>query len=152
MATSHKFNKMKTLRLAIAMCIHATVSMATVNLYPADLIPSPLGLTTPCINAINASINCDSAILPYAFLDYYGPLNSTVQSSICESACGTSLVSYRKNVLSTCSSLPQIQQGYPVTYLGDLVWNYYNLTCLKDPATGEWCTGKPSRTVLCCTE
>lgn len=134
------------LLIAIAIFTHSRMSLATINIYPVDLIPSPLSLTTTCINAINASINCDPAILPFAFLDYYGPLNNeTLQSSICESTCGKSLVSYRENVLSTCSFQKEIQQGYPTTYMGDLVWNYFNLTCLQDQETGQWCTGKATK-------
>lgn len=116
--------------------------MAQLNLYPDDLSPSPVDLAATCIAAINATVSCDSALMSYAFIDYYGPLNdTTIQLSICNSTCGQSLVSYRENVIATCGSNTEMEQGFPVTYMGDLVWNYYNLTCMKDPNSGAWCTG-----------
>lgn len=114
---------------------------AQINVYPSDLDPSPVNLDETCIAAINATINCDPNIVPYASSDYYGSLaNSTLQDTLCEGTCGSSLAAYRQNVLSVCGAGTEMQTGYPVTYTGDLVWSYYNLTCLTDTATGEYCT------------
>ena len=130
------------MKASLLVYLHITVTIASINLYPDDLSPSPVNLATSCISAINATISCDSAILPLAFQDYYGPVgNLTLQSSICDSTCGTSLASYREVVVSTCGAQKEVEQGYPVTYVGDLVGNYYNLTCLRDSTSGEWCTG-----------
>lgn len=128
--------------------LYITASLAQINLYPDDLTPSPVDLSASCISAINDTVACDSALLSFAFQDYFGPLNNpSMQSSLCENTCGTALASYRKNVVSTCGQQTEMAQGFPVTYVGDLVWSYYNLTCLKDPKTGEWCSGKSTRLV-----
>ena len=118
------------------------LSHAQINVYPSDLDPSPVNLNASCIDAINATIACDPGIVPLASQDFYGSFNNaTLQDSICADSCGAGIVSYRKNVLSVCGANTEMQVGYPVTYTGDLIWAYYNLTCLTDSSTGEYCTG-----------
>lgn len=128
------------------ICLSHLVSRcyAQINLYPDDLTPSPVDLDAGCISAINDTVDCDSSIISFAFQDFYGSMNMTVQDSICAASCGSALSTYRANVLSTCGSTAQMDTGYPVTYVGDLVWAYYNLTCLTD-STGAYCTGKMSQ-------
>jgi hypothetical protein len=128
--------------LCLVVGVLGSVARAQINIYPFDLTPSPTGLDDSCIAAINSTINCDSSITALAFQDYYGSLsNSTAQDSICAGTCSTALSSYRDNVINVCGADAELQTGYPVTYVGDLISSYYNLTCLTDASTGEYCTG-----------
>lgn len=101
------------------------IARAQINVYLFDLVPSPVVLSDDCISAINATINCDSAITAVAFQDYYGSLsNSTIQDSVCAGTCSSAISGHRQNVLSICGSDAEMDSGYPVTYVGDLIWAY----------------------------
>jgi len=104
---------------------------------------STVNLSQGCVTALNATITCDPYIQQLVATDYYGSLgNATLQDSICAAACGTSLASYHANVAAACSSEPQPWPGVPAVWAGEVIWATYNRTCLKDPATGQYCVGK----------
>ena len=58
-----------------------------------------------------------------------------------DSACGTALSKYHGSVTASCAKDPQPWVGVPANYYGDLIWAQYNLTCVKDPKTKQWCNG-----------
>jgi len=100
-------------------------------------------LSQGCITALGATITCDPYIQHLVATDFYGSLgNATLQSSVCEAACGASLASYHTGVVTACSNDPQPWPGIPAFWAGDVAWAAYNKTCLKDPATGLYCVGK----------
>lgn len=127
--------------VTFVITLHTSMTDAQLNLYPTDLVPSPTNLTAGCISAINATINCNASMVPLALSDHYGAFGSkTAQDNICASTCATSLSGWRTNVVSKCGAGSMLSAGYPVTYMGDLVGAYYNLTCLRDASTGQYCT------------
>lgn len=74
--------------------------------------------------------------------DSYGPFdNKTIQDSICDPKCGSSLNSYRSSVNQFCANNPQPFDGLPATYWADSALAVYGLLCLKDATTGAYCTG-----------
>jgi hypothetical protein len=104
---------------------------------------STANLAQSCITALNATITCDPYIQQLVATDYYGSLgNATLQDTVCAAACGTSLASYHANVAQACTNSPQPWPGVPAIWAGDVIWATYNRTCLKDPATGQYCVGE----------
>lgn len=100
---------------------------------------STVTLSTACVNALQSSVACDQYLQDNAYIDTYGPLNASVLDTFCTAGCSTSLISYRKNVVSACASDPQPYAGIPAQYFVDVIWAQYNFTCLKDPGTGQYC-------------
>jgi hypothetical protein len=99
-------------------------------------------IDTECSTAIQASINCSVDLLTYAYADTFYPLgNTTYQESFCNENCGSSLATYVQAVQTACDGQPQPFQGLPATYYGDFAWSTWNLTCLQDPNTGQFCIG-----------
>lgn len=100
-------------------------------------------VSTACSTAINASISCDPYLVALTEADSFGAINDTaLQSSMCAASCGSALSSYHDSVSIACASDPQPWHGIPAVWAGDAVWATYNRTCLKDPKTGEYCSGK----------
>ena len=119
-----------------------TCTLADFSLFPNDTISSSVNLSTQCTNALTSSVACDPYLLQLSQSDYYGSLgDDSLQSSLCITSCGTSLVSYHTSVISSCANDAQPWLGIPAQTYGDLLWSTYNLTCLKDTGTGEWCNG-----------
>lgn len=99
-------------------------------------------ISTACSSAIQASVNCSVDILTYANADTFYPLgNSSYQESLCSASCGSSLATYVQTVQTACAGQPQPFQGLPATYYGNLAWSTWNMTCLQDPQTGQFCIG-----------
>lgn len=99
-------------------------------------------LSSQCTTAIGASLNCDPYLQGLAETNYYGSLNdNALQASICEPNCGSSLSQYHSVIASSCSTEPQPWDGIPATWAGDALWATWNRTCLKDPKTGDYCSG-----------
>lgn len=69
--------------------------------------------------------------------------NITMTDLLCDSSCGAILKSWFDNVASNCAN-QAIGGDTPPTLLGGYIWDGYNQTCLKDPTTGDYCTGKLS--------
>lgn len=63
-----------------------------------------------------------------------------MQDALCDPRCGVSLANYHSDVSSACASDVQPFDGLPATYFGDVAAATYNLTCLTDSSTGEYCT------------
>ena len=75
--------------------------------------------------------------------DFYGTVgNDTDQDSFCNPNCGTSLSSYRSSVAAACANDPQPFDGIPATYWADSASSAWNSLCLKNPSTGQYCTGE----------
>jgi hypothetical protein len=98
------------------------------------------GLTATCATALTQTIHCS-----YYFLSYQSPRvgvslqNATLTDEICGSSCGTSLAQWFENVASNCAN-ETIGDTNP-TLIGGYIWEGYNQTCLKDPSSGQYCTG-----------
>lgn len=100
---------------------------------------SAVTLSTACVNALQSSVTCDQYLQDNAYVDTYGPLNASLLDTFCTTGCSSSLISYRKNVVSACAKDPQPFTGIPAQYFVDVIWAQYNFTCLKDPGTGQYC-------------
>lgn len=100
---------------------------------------SQVTLSTACVNALQSSVACDQYLQDNAYIDSYGPLNASLLDTFCTAGCSSSLISYRKNVVSACAKDPQPFTGIPAQYFVDVIWAQYNFTCLKDPGTGQYC-------------
>ena len=103
-------------------------------------------VTDACATALSQTIHCS----PY-FMQYQSPRvgqstgDSALTDMLCDPSCGVSLQSWFDNVASNCAD--QFLGDADPTLLGGYVWQGYNETCLKDPSTGEYCTGKTSLSV-----
>lgn len=100
---------------------------------------STVALSANCVGALESSVACDQYLQDNAYNDAYGPLDTTLQDSFCTTDCKSTLVSYRSKVISACAHDPEPYPGTPAQYFVDVVWAQYNLTCLKDPSSGQYC-------------
>ena len=122
--------------------LSAGLALADVQLYPNTTLITSNVVSSACLKAMNATIACDPYLVSLASTNYYGSLNDdNLQSSVCDTACGTALSTYHNSVVSSCANDPKPWNGVPANYYGDLVWAQYNLTCIKDPETHQWCSG-----------
>ena len=113
-------------------------------LYPNDTLTTSTTVTLSqlCVTAMEASLSCDPYLQLLANQDYYGSMeDSSLQSSLCNPACGSALSSYHASVTSACRSDPQPWQGLPAGWYGDMLWAAYNQTCLKDKTSEFYCNG-----------
>ncbi|KAH8731852.1 hypothetical protein GQ44DRAFT_735576 [Phaeosphaeriaceae sp. PMI808] len=118
--------------------------------FTGGLGPDVAPISTACNDALVAAIDCD-LFLTFAMSDsYYGPLNNqTLQDGLCRASCGTALTAYTSKVTTACKSDPQPFPGLPATYWGEQAKAVYDLFCLKDAATGKYCTGTPTKAQTC---
>ena len=100
---------------------------------------SSVFLSDGCTSALESSISCDQWLQDNANEDGYSPLNDTALDMLCAPACEPSIISYRSKVISACQNDPQPFDGLPAEYFIDVIWASYNLTCLKDPVSGNYC-------------
>ncbi|TGO33454.1 hypothetical protein BHYA_0245g00070 [Botrytis hyacinthi] len=106
------------------------------QLYNQDFI-SDLGLPKTCVTALTTNIHCDDLLANYTTPRWAGSLeNDILTNSVCNAGCGSSLASYFNTVDFACEG-HDITEA-PPTILGGFVWQGYNETCLKDPATGRY--------------
>ncbi|KAI1114042.1 carbohydrate-binding module family 50 protein [Nemania sp. NC0429] len=96
-------------------------------------------LAPSCVNAIESQVNCDEYLQLQADADIYGPDNTT-QSTVCTTACSSSLTSYISNVESNCGNQPLPWDDMPHAYFGKVLQATYNMSCLRDATTGQYCT------------
>lgn len=116
------------------------LTRAQLSFYPNNTLIVSGGVSTACLNALNATVQCDPYLVSLATADDYTTLNNdTVQKSVCDPLCGSKLSKYQSSVKSACKNDPIPWSDIPAVYFGDFVWAYYNGSCLRDPATGAWC-------------
>lgn len=125
--------------------LNISFAVSDLVLYPNDTLSTSTAVTLSqgCITAMEASLSCDPYLQSLANQDYYGSMdNSSLQISLCDPACGSTLSSYHSSVISSCISDPQPWPGIPATWYGDTLWATYNQTCLKDSKSGLYCNGE----------
>lgn len=102
----------------------------------------PRGVTKSCQAALGGIIYCAD----YFERTFNGPTvahsigNQTFTDAICDPSCGASLQQWFDNVETNCAN--QTIDGAAPTMLGGYIWQGYNQTCMKDPESGRYCTGK----------
>jgi hypothetical protein len=106
-----------------------------------DSIDPDQPLSSACSNALAANITCPDFLLGYVGLNSFLSSDTTT-SLICDLDCTNSIKDYHYDVAAACANDMQPWAGIPATYWGDVVWGYTNRTCLKDPGTGDYCSGK----------
>jgi hypothetical protein len=105
-------------------------------------------ISTACSSAILGEVNCPDDLLTYTYADaFYSVNNATYQQQFCNASCGSSLATYVKNVTSACAGQPEPFHGLPSTYYGNWAWSSWNLTCLQDAKSGNFCIGISSPTM-----
>ncbi|KAK7958033.1 hypothetical protein PG988_012881 [Apiospora saccharicola] len=100
---------------------------------------STTALAPSCVSAIESEVKCDAYLQAQANTDLYGADNVT-QATVCTEACSSSLGSYISNVDSSCAGQPLPWDDMPHAYFGKVLQATYNMSCLQDPATGQYCT------------
>lgn len=122
---------------------------AQIQLYQYGVNASTM-ISDACSSTLARTLDCDPYLYTLATIDFFGPLgNDSFQDALCESACGASLGAYHTAVEDQCANDPDPWNGVPAVWAGDILWSTYNRTCLKDPDTGRYCTGKRSAAVGC---
>lgn len=122
--------------LGRALATFAVVDPGTVANSSASL---GVTLAAACVDAIEADVSCDPYLQLQADADVYGEDNTT-QAYVCTTACGSTLSSYIANVESSCAGEPLPWDGMPHAYFGKVLQATYNMTCLQNPSTGQYCT------------
>ncbi|KAG8788553.1 hypothetical protein FRC12_014433 [Ceratobasidium sp. 428] len=119
----------------------ASVAEGAINLYAAESdLPTGVNSTSTCGKALNASIACDASI---GSASAGALLPATTLTTLCVSACYTSLKSYRASVVAACGNSTVLQGSdatFPITYIADNLLYTYNSTCIKDASSGSWCS------------
>lgn len=128
--------------LFLAPYFTATVTGQGFSFFPNNTLgPDAANVSSSCAAAIMDVVQCEGYLLTLITDDYYGPFgNQTLQDQLCDPACGISLAQYQSTVASACALDPQPYQGLPATYFGDVAYATYNLTCLQDTASSQYCT------------
>lgn len=119
-----------------AMGTFAVVEPGTVANSSANL---GVTLGAACVDAIEGDVSCDPYLQLQADADVYGEDNTT-QAYVCTTDCGSTLSSYISNVESSCSGEALPWEGMPHAYFGKVLQATYNMTCLQDASTGQYCT------------
>ncbi|KAF5329714.1 hypothetical protein D9619_009152 [Psilocybe cf. subviscida] len=115
--------------------------LATTGLqvYLNSTVPTP---TPPqaCVNALTASVNCNSTI-SFMPVDPFLLNDNADLQTVCTSTCTQSLASYRSNVVSSCGTfaIKSNNVTYPPTYAVDKIIGAYTVQCLQDPTTHAFC-------------
>ncbi|KAH8800156.1 hypothetical protein F5884DRAFT_904863 [Xylogone sp. PMI_703] len=132
----------------------AQLLLATIvpHLVTSDLVPFPYSvgangfgtsttISSDCAEALNKTISsCDQGLRNLALGGTYLSPNATgAAAALCASTCDSSLTSYQNNVANVCGSAPVINSEIANTFMGDLIHDYYDLICAKDPGTGKYC-------------
>ena len=102
-------------------------------------------ISLECSSALMQPISCDSYLYTLSQEEWWGSLDDkNLMKNVCAPGCGKALSSYHDDVAKACADDVDPWDTYPATYFGDKLWDYYNTTCFKDSATGEWCMGNYS--------
>ncbi|KAI1497268.1 hypothetical protein F5X99DRAFT_423685 [Biscogniauxia marginata] len=86
-----------------------------------------------------SDVDCDPYLQIQAQADEYSSDN-VMQQYVYTEACSSSLRSYISSVGSNCGDQPLPWEGMTHSYFGKVLQTTYNMTCLKDPVTGDYCT------------
>lgn len=119
-------------------------ALADFQVLPTGLLAneSSVSLSDGCTAALESSISCNQWLQDNASDDSYSFLNDTALDTLCAPSCEPSIRSYRSKVVSACQKDPEPFDGLPAVYFIDVIWASYNLTCLKNPESGDYCNGK----------
>lgn len=100
------------------------------------------GVSAQCNLALSVPIpECPQELLNLlGGSEFYTVQNETIMDILCREPCPPALETYRQNVQEACANDPQPRAGYPATYWVDAVSSVQRQMCLKDSATGTYCT------------
>lgn len=110
------------------------------RVWTTGMLDQLYGLVLPdtCRNALTEIIACDNRTEQFqasGLRSWFGNVNDT--DSVCANSCGESLKSWFDSVSIACAGY-QVNDALP-TLLGGRIWDGWNQTCLKDPATDKYC-------------
>ncbi|EEP79928.1 hypothetical protein UREG_04770 [Uncinocarpus reesii 1704] len=95
-------------------------------------------ITQSCRTAVTQRIDCHPLYETWILPSYHGTLPSQeITDSLCDEGCKSSLKDWFDAVSIACAG--QNITGALPTILGGYLYQGYNETCLKDPATGSYC-------------
>ncbi|KAJ1323424.1 peptidoglycan DL-endopeptidase LytF [Microdochium nivale] len=100
------------------------------------------GISSQCNLALSQPIpECPQELLNLlGSSEFYTLQNTTIMNILCRQPCAPALSNYRTTVLSACANDPQPRAGFPATYWVDAVTSVRTQACLKDTASGKYCT------------
>ncbi|KAF9480695.1 hypothetical protein BDN70DRAFT_877257 [Pholiota conissans] len=111
----------------------------TFQIYNSDNLPTSPAPPSACASALSATLNCDPSVQLMAANVFF---NASVLSTLCTSACTSSLKNYRSSVVSSCGSyqIPGPNNiSYAPTLAVDTLSGPYQQQCLTDPSSGSFC-------------
>lgn len=100
-------------------------------------------MSAQCNTALSSPIpECPQELLTLlGGSQFYTVQNETMMDILCRKECPPAFEPYRANVEEACANDPQPRAGYPSTYWVDAASSVQAQMCLKDSASGEYCTG-----------
>ncbi|RYP60326.1 hypothetical protein DL769_008158 [Monosporascus sp. CRB-8-3] len=100
------------------------------------------GISAQCNLALSSPIpECPQELLNLlGGNQFYTVENGTIMDILCREPCPPAFETYRANVEEACADDPQPRDGYPATYWVDAVSSVRSQMCLKDSASGRYCT------------
>src|SRR5690606_13834909 len=109
------------------------VNTSITNWFFVGELPDSLNLSTSCVNAYNAAIDCDST----HFMSPNVPSKPTTFEKLCTQKCETSLLKYQRAVAQACEKEDLVGKHLERTWLGSLVNStasilLYFRHCLRD--------------------
>lgn len=103
-------------------------------------------LPSSCQSALTQVIDCPEEAQKFQIASWYGGFeNDTLSGHVCSAECDVSIKSWFQQVVKNCASVNQTT--FPLTVKGGSLWASWNQTCVKDPATGQYCGGKLGKTL-----
>jgi len=96
---------------------------------------------TACLNALNTTVNCVQRVQLLSYDLSYLNFASSDLTALCTSSCATSLRSLQTSVGAACGTYSVAFNGANMSVPQVLdYYNFkYNLTCLQDTTTGQFC-------------
>lgn len=117
-------------------------ALADSYFFPNGTFNPDNNVTASCATALQEPISCLTDVYTVATTDTFYPYsNVTYQSQFCNKTCGAGLKKYVADVGTACAH-DQPFTGLPATYYGTFTYASWNLTCLQDPTSKQYCVGK----------
>ncbi|KAK3327087.1 hypothetical protein B0T19DRAFT_152062 [Cercophora scortea] len=103
------------------------------------------GLSQGCFETLNTTVACSYRLSKHTMWDTtsVGYLDTAGLAEVCLDSCRNSLVDLRSAIQLACDNttdtITHTNVKYPATYLVDTYLYFYDVSCYRSKATGEFC-------------
>jgi hypothetical protein len=98
------------------------------------------GVSSMCEASLTRLVECHDQVYMLRALQWRGSMhNGTLTDLMCDKSCGQSLQAWFESVSVDCA---REHDRVVLSEPGGIIWAGWNETCVKDPNTGKYCSGK----------